>query len=153
LTSLEARVPPPLIGALTGGLIWLAARRLPGLRIDIPGRAPLAITASVLGFFVSLAGIISFRRARTTVNPMRPDTASALVVTGIYRVSRNPMYLGFALILLGGAIHLSNPAALLPLPIFVLYINRFQIDPEERALETLFGAEFRAYRARVRRWI
>ncbi|HEX9427835.1 MAG TPA: isoprenylcysteine carboxylmethyltransferase family protein [Candidatus Polarisedimenticolia bacterium] len=153
MTSLEARIPPPLIGALTGALIWLAARRLPGLRIDIPGRTPLAITASVLGFFVSLAGIVSFRRARTTVNPMRPDTASALVVTGIYRVSRNPMYLGFALILLGGAIHLSNPAALLPLPIFVLYINRFQIDPEERALETLFGAEFRAYRARVRRWM
>jgi protein-S-isoprenylcysteine O-methyltransferase Ste14 len=90
---------------------------------------------------------------RTTTNPLKPANASALVVRGIYRVTRNPMYLGLAALLAAWAIYLSSLAALAVLPLFVLYINRFQIAPEERALRSRFGAEFEAYRARVRRWI
>ncbi|HEV8366930.1 MAG TPA: isoprenylcysteine carboxylmethyltransferase family protein, partial [Pyrinomonadaceae bacterium] len=75
------------------------------------------------------------------------------VSTGVYRFTRNPMYLGLLLTLLGWAAFLSNPASLLFVPIFVLYINRFQIKPEEQVLSSLFGAEYMAYKSRVRRWL
>jgi protein-S-isoprenylcysteine O-methyltransferase Ste14 len=105
------------------------------------------------GACISLMAVISFRRARTTVNPLRPGTASTLVTGGIYRHTRNPMYLGLSIILLGWAVYLANAPALLLLPGFVLYIYRFQIVPEERTLAALFGAEYQAYRTRVRRWL
>jgi len=107
----------------------------------------------LLGALTCLAGVRYFRRAKTTVNPMKPESASALVASGIYRYSRNPMYLGFLLMLLGWALWLSNASALLLLPAFVLYMNRFQICPEERALLSLFGPDYMQYRARVRRWL
>ena len=84
---------------------------------------------------------------------MRPDSTSSLVVSGIYKYTRNPMYLGFLLVLLGWATFLSNITALALLPVFVVYMNRFQIGPEERALGSLFAQEYKAYHARVRRWI
>jgi protein-S-isoprenylcysteine O-methyltransferase Ste14 len=109
---------------------------------------------------IALAGIAlrarvtSFRRAQTTVDPTRPAKASALVVGGVYRLSRNPMYLGFLLLLLAWGVYLSHLPSLLLAPLaFVLYLNRFQITPEERALESLFGDEYRAYKREVRRWL
>jgi protein-S-isoprenylcysteine O-methyltransferase Ste14 len=97
--------------------------------------------------------VVSFRRAKTTVNPMTPDAASSLVVSGIYRYTRNPMYLGFLLILTGWAALLSNMLALAVLPAFVVFMNRFQISPEERVLASLFPVDYAEYRARVRRWL
>ncbi|WP_210307157.1 methyltransferase family protein [Paenochrobactrum gallinarii] len=96
------------------------------------------------------------RRPSTTsspINPLRPETTSALVTTGIYRYSRNPMYVGFALFLLAFAVLLSSPGALLGVLGFVLYIDRFQILPEEQALNVLFGADFTNYCTQVRRWL
>ena len=92
-------------------------------------------------------------RARTTINPVKPSSASSLVITGIYRLTRNPMYLGSLFILLGWAVFLANVLAFLLLPGFVLYINRFQIIPEETALSGIFGSEFATYKANVRRWL
>ena len=99
------------------------------------------------------AGIAEFRRARTTVSPVDPSAASALVDTGIYRWTRNPMYLGMAMLLLGWTIILGNPAGLLAVPLFQIYLNTFQIRTEEFALRGLFGDAYIAYCARVRRWI
>jgi protein-S-isoprenylcysteine O-methyltransferase Ste14 len=84
---------------------------------------------------------------------LRPESTSSLVVSGIYGVTRNPMYLGFLVALLGWAVFLAHALALLPLLAFLLYMNRFQIRPEESALTTLFGQEFTTYRKRVRRWL
>lgn len=84
---------------------------------------------------------------------MKPDSASALVTGGIYKITRNPMYLGFLLILLGWTVFLSNLFAYALLPVFVIYMNRFQIVPEENALDTLFGNEYRFYKSKVRRWL
>jgi protein-S-isoprenylcysteine O-methyltransferase Ste14 len=84
---------------------------------------------------------------------MKPDSTSSLVVSGIYKYTRNPMYLGFLLLLLGWAIFLSNLASFALLPAFVVYMNHFQIRPEERALGCLFAHEYQPYLARVRRWI
>ena len=110
----------------------------------------LLVAAAVL---VVIGGVVAFRRAKTTVNPMKPDTASSLVVSGIYRYTRNPMYLGFLLLLMAWAAALSNVLALVSLLAFVLYMNRFQIVPEERMLASRFAQDYAEYRARVRRWL
>lgn len=152
LRWLEHRIPPPLVMLVTGALMYGAATVLPPLGIPVPWRLALAILLVLCGGAVALAGVLAFRRARTTVNPLRPDSASQLVVAGIYRHTRNPMYLGMALWLLAWGLWLDVPPALLGVPAFVLYLNRFQIAPEERALQALFGADFTGYCARVRRW-
>ena len=133
--------------------MWLVAWETPALDFDCPVRRILAAAAVGIGLSVAATGVLSFRMAETTVNPMKPDSSSALVVSGIYRWTRNPMYLGFLCILIGWGIFLSNAAAFLVLPGFVFYLNRFQIEPEEQALTRLFGETFLTYRSRVRRWI
>lgn len=146
---LEHRIPPPLVAIISGLLMWLAVRPI----APLGGRLWLALLVVLAGAAVCLAGVASFRRARTTVNPLKPESASSLVVAGIYRHTRNPMYLGFAIILLGWCVFLGSALAVLGVAAFVLYIGRFQIRPEERALHELFGAEFEAFCGRVRRWV
>ncbi|KPA98057.1 methyltransferase family protein [Pseudomonas asplenii] len=151
---MDNRIPPPLVATLFGLLAWLAARHLPGtLALAIEWRVGLALVVLLAGVATCLAGVFSFRRARTTVNPLRPETASALVRSGIYRYTRNPMYLGFATVLVAWCIFLAWPPALLGVLGFVLYMNRFQIGPEERALAGLFGRDFTQYCSEVRRWL
>jgi protein-S-isoprenylcysteine O-methyltransferase Ste14 len=97
--------------------------------------------------------MIQFRRAKTTINPMKAGNASSLVTGGVYRFTRNPMYFGMVLVLIGWVTFLSSPITLIFVPLFVLYINRFQIIPEERVLTWLFGAEYAEYKNQVRRWV
>jgi protein-S-isoprenylcysteine O-methyltransferase Ste14 len=113
----------------------------------------MAAISVALGILIAGAGLVAFRRARTTANPMRPETASSLVTSGVYRWTRNPMYLGWLPILVGWAVYLQHPVPLLVVPLFMLYLTRFQIVPEERALAANFGTQFEAYRKRVRRWL
>ncbi len=153
MSALENRVPPLLVAGLIALLMGLAASRLPGIELAWTALLTFALPVLLLGLGVCLAGVVSFRRARTTVNPLQPQQASALVEAGIYQYSRNPMYLGFAIILSAWALALASPLTLLGVVAFLLYMNRFQIEPEERALESLFGESFVRYRARVRRWI
>ena len=87
------------------------------------------------------------------MNPIKASAASSLVTGGVYRFTRNPMYLGLSITLMGWAVFLSNPLALLAVPLFVLYMEKFQINPEERVLSSLFGAEYAAYEEKVRRWL
>ena len=108
---------------------------------------------AAVGLGIGLAGVASFRRASTTVNPTKPGSVSRLVSSGVYRVTRNPMYLGLLLVLAGWAVFLSSAAALIVATTFVPTMNRFQIAPEERALAAIFGAEYAAYRNGVRRWL
>jgi protein-S-isoprenylcysteine O-methyltransferase Ste14 len=151
--NLQLRIPPLVVVGLAGGLGWITTRIVPTLNFEFSGRAELAATFGLLGVACSVLGVLSFRFARTTVNPMTPDATTALVVSGIYRVTRNPMYLGFLLLLVAEMVWLANPVAFLVAPAFVLYLDRFQIAPEEIALRSRFGAEFDAYAANVRRWI
>ena len=133
--------------------MWLVAWLLPSLRWPFAGHQVLAVAAVMAGVVISAAGVVQFRRARTTVNPMTPDASSSLVVAGIYRWTRNPTYLGFLVALIGVTSWLASPPALLVLLPFVLYMNRFQIVPEERALAARFAGSFDEYRRRVRRWL
>jgi protein-S-isoprenylcysteine O-methyltransferase Ste14 len=153
MRSLELRVPPVAVGLLAGALMWFVSRSAPRAVFALPGRTVVAAALVLAGAYVSALGVLSFKRAGTTVNPMKPESSSSLVISGVYRVTRNPMYLGFFSILLGWAVFLSNGLACLVLPLFVLYMTLFQIKPEERVLESRFGQEFADYKGRVRRWI
>ena len=153
MRSLELKIPPPAVALVTAVLMWLVSRSAPAFAFMFPARNLFAIGLAAAGFITSITGVMTFWRARTTVNPTRPESSSSLVISGVYKVTRNPMYLGLLLILTGWAIHLANATAFLLLPAFVLYINRFQILPEERALASLFGQDFASYKLRVRRWL
>ena len=152
LNALELRVPPVALTVLFAVLMWLVSAYSP-LTVVLPWRSAMALTFFSVGLATALAGVVSFRQAKTTVNPLIPDATTAMVTSGIYRFSRNPMYLGFFLALVGWATYLSHLLAFALLPLFVLYINRFQIPPEERALSKKFPQEFTAYKDSVRRWL
>ena len=153
MQKLELKIPPVAIGLATAMLMWLASWIVPALGFAFEGRRFLAICLAMTGTLISGSGVVLFRQAHTTVNPMKPESSSSLVQSGIYTLTRNPMYLGFFLVLMAWAVYLSNALAFLILPVFIAYMNRFQIEPEERALRALFGKEFSEYATRVRRWI
>jgi protein-S-isoprenylcysteine O-methyltransferase Ste14 len=153
MEKLELRIPPVVQVVIFAILMWLLERWFPAATVELPARLWVAVLPAVAGIAIALSGVWAFRRAKTTVDPRVPDQASSLVTGGIYRYSRNPMYLGFLLALLGWAIYLTNPFSLLMLPVFVLVMNRLQIVPEERFMLAKFGTEFDNYKASVRRWI
>jgi protein-S-isoprenylcysteine O-methyltransferase Ste14 len=153
MRALELKIPPLAIAlfmvvAMRG--ISLAA---PEFGFAFAGREWIAVIFSILGGVISISGIVSFQLAGTTINPVNPDAATSLVSSGIYRLTRNPMYLGVLFLLIGWAVYLANPLTLMGTVVFVLYMNRFQIAPEERVLAAKFGEAFTAYNARVRRWL
>ena len=150
---LELRLPPVAQVLAAAVLMWLLARAFPNGPFVFPPPYALAGALVGLGGAIAVAGVVAFRRARTTVNPMTPGASSAVVSTGIYGLTRNPMYLGFLLALLGWAMALGHGLALLPVAGFVAWMTRFQIVPEERALREKFGEGYEDYLRRVRRWI
>lgn len=133
--------------------MWLVSASVPSLTFNLPWRTAVAVAFVGAGVIISLLAVVAFRKAKTTVNPTKPGTTSAMVTSGIYRLSRNPMYVGFLLALTGWAAFLSHILAFAFLPAFVAYMNRFQISPEERALSANFGSQFATYRQAVRRWL
>ncbi|MBW4552543.1 MAG: isoprenylcysteine carboxylmethyltransferase family protein [Aphanocapsa sp. GSE-SYN-MK-11-07L] len=153
MQSLELKIPPPVIAALVAIAMWGISLMTPLLEMFTPYCVFVAIAIALIGIAFNISGIISFRQARTTVNPMKPESASSLVSSGIYRVTRNPMYVGFLFVLIAWAAFLSSPWALLGPLAFFLYISRFQIAPEERVLSRLFGTDYSAYKAKVRQWL
>jgi protein-S-isoprenylcysteine O-methyltransferase Ste14 len=153
MSLLELKVPPPIVALLLALLMWLVSSLVAPLEVPFRWRVGAALALALIGLGFSAAGVTAFRRVRTTINPHKPTAASSLVSGGVYRITRNPMYLGLLLLLLAWAVFLSNPLAVLLVPVFVLYITRFQIKPEERALSSLFDGEYAAYRRRVRRWL
>lgn len=152
-SKLELRVPPLLVLVAFAVAMWGVAKFTPTLSTSFVGRRTLAVIVAVTGLVTVVAGVQAFRRAGTTTNPINPDASTCIVRTGIYGRTRNPMYLGFLLLLAAWAIGMANAAAAFGLPLFVWYINRFQIKPEERSLRQRFGADFESYLASVRRWI
>lgn len=150
---LDLKVPPVAVVVFMAMFMWLASSALPVLGFVFPAQHLCAVILAVAGAVTIALGIASFKRARTTINPTKPGSASSLVVSGVYAVTRNPMYLGLLLVIAGWAVFLSNVLAYVFLPAFVVYMNRFQIEPEERALTARFGAEFVAYKSRARRWL
>ncbi|MDP3071386.1 MAG: isoprenylcysteine carboxylmethyltransferase family protein [Opitutaceae bacterium] len=153
MPALDLKIPPLVVMAFVAALMWLGAQAVPAADFPLPARKVIALGLAAAGVATAVAGVVSFRLAKTTVNPLKPETASSLVASGIYRATRNPMYLGALVVLIGWAVFLANALALVLAGTFVVYLNRFQIIPEEKALTTRFGPEFAAYCAKVRRWL
>lgn len=153
IQALERRIPPPVVGAVVAAGMWGAARVAGRLEVAAGARIAVAVALAAAGLALAAAGIGAFRRAGTTANPLTPEAASALVSSGVFRYTRNPMYLGLALVLTGWAAYLAAPVALAGPLLFAAYITRFQVLPEERALAARFGRDFEAYRQAVRRWL
>ncbi|MFC3034720.1 methyltransferase family protein [Pseudoalteromonas fenneropenaei] len=149
---LETRIPPLLLTALFGLLFWLVAcyswRLSPPLWLTV-----CALALWCVGLAIMLNAFLTFRLRHTTVDPRTPTATASLVTNGIFAYSRNPMYLGMALILLGLFLILAAPLNLLLWASFIAYLQRFQIAPEERAMVALFGSEYLHYCQQVRRWI
>ena len=133
--------------------MWGIAMLLPALNLSLCLFDYAGSVLMAAGVMLLIVALIAFARARTTVNPVEPEQAKTLVTTGLYRISRNPMYLAMALILLGSALRLSNIGVFIAPALFVWSITMFQIKPEERALQSIFGEDFTAYRQQTRRWL
>ena len=153
MAGLNHKIPPPLLAAICGGFMWLIVQYMPTMALAAEAVLYLSLFVFFLGALTSLAGSYAFYKAKTTVNPLKPENASSLVCGGIFKYSRNPMYVGFVLVLLAWAIYLQSLWSLLGIAIYMAYIQHFQIKPEERALKKLFGSEFEAYCQRVGRWL
>lgn len=152
MKCLEHKIPPPFVGLALALVMWFLLTPF-GLSEVSTLRKGLAIALGIAGLGLDAMGLLAFYRAKTTVNPLRPGRASSLVTTGVYRITRNPMYLGLALLLCGlAALIGSGPAFLGPL-LFMAYITRFQIIPEERVMVAKFGDDYTSYCRQVRRWL
>jgi len=147
-------IPPLVLAGLLAVLMWLAARAFPQAVLPLPWRGLVCAAAGAAGLAICALGVLPFRRAGTTVDPTRPERASALVTTGVYSMTRNPMYLGMLLVIVAWGLCLANTVGLILAPlVFVLYIDRVQIPREERALAAAFGSDYTGYASRVRRWL
>ncbi|MFT5135824.1 MAG: protein-S-isoprenylcysteine O-methyltransferase Ste14 [Arenicella sp.] len=151
--KLENRIPPPIVLLLSLMIMRLLAEIGPLSSFDFELRQVLASLLVLIGLAFMLAGVVRFSKANTTIDPLNPEKAKQLVVGGVFCFSRNPMYLGMAIIAIAWAIYLANPWSIFGVIGFVLFINRFQITPEERAMDKLFGAQYAQYKASVRRWL
>ncbi|MGF2736266.1 methyltransferase family protein [Marinobacter sp. DUT-1] len=153
MNALELKIPPLLLVIFFGGAMWAVSRLLPAGYLTIPGKLWLSAAVLAIGACIALLGVLEFRSAGTTVDPRTPHEADALVVKGVYRYTRNPMYLGFLLMLVAWGLFLGSVFAALLLPLFIVYMNRFQILPEERHMRSLFGEAYDLYASQVRRWL
>ena len=153
MDALELRIPPPVVALAVGALIWAVSLVTPSVPAPLESRAIVAAVPLIAGGALGVAAIALFLKARTTIEPMKPFETCVIVDAGVYRLSRNPMYLGITLLLVAWAILLGNPVGLALVAAFPAYITRFQIRPEERALSERFGERYEAYRRRVRRWV
>ena len=150
---LENRIPPPLVAIFTAAIMWLAVPMVPTFQIASPLRLAISIAFLVFGAACLLLGGRALIVAKTTFNPIQIEKASSLVTSGIFNYSRNPMYLGLAALLVGWTAYLASPWLLAGPVLFIAFINRFQITPEERAMSAKFGNDFATYKTRVRRWL
>lgn len=153
MLSLDHKIPPPVIALICAALAWILAHLTPGLSYLAPARIPIIVLLVLIGLALDISGLMSFRKAKTTFNPLAPGRSKSIVQNGPYQFTRNPMYLGMVFNLLGLCVYFENPLTLVAVVVFVAYITRFQIIPEERILLAKFGDSYAQYTRSVRRWL
>ena len=153
MNALALKVPPVAQVIITAAAMYGVSKMVPALTFSLNGSTALAVALGVMGLSLGIMGVTQFRIAQTTPNPQALEKVSSLVTSGVYQYSRNPMYVGLVLILLGWAFYLSHLLAFVLLPIFILYMTHFQIQPEERMMAQKFGKTYQDYLNKVRRWI
>ena len=145
------KIPPPIVTLIFGLCIYFSRPFFP--EFSSPLLISLSVISFVVGISVFVAAVSSFKKQKTTVNPISIDTASSLVISGIFKYSRNPMYLGMLLIIISFALYKASIISLILIPLFIFYINKFQIEPEEFEMRKKFGKEYEDYCKKVDRWI
>lgn len=153
MKKLETKIPPVAVFIIAALLMWLISSYLPAIELPESIRWFIILSFLLFGAVMGLLGVFSFLRKETTVDPINPEKASSMVDKGVYKISRNPMYLALALVLIALAIYLKSLWSLPVVLLFMIYMTRFQIFPEERAMIKLFGEQYLDYMDRVRRWI
>jgi len=150
---IENRIPPPIVMLLCAVFMVGTSQVTVSYEINYQLKISIISPLIISGMLFCIAGVVSFKLAKTTTNPLRPEAASSLVVSGIYKYTRNPMYLGFVLFLLAWSVYLASIFSVVGVVAFICYMNQFQIKPEEAALNKVFGYEFERYQSKVRRWL
>ena len=148
---LRHKIPPLIVTLIFGLVIYFSKTCFPSIRFNYESLTGIGLI--ILGLTVIITAVSSFRKNQTTVNPLKPDAASKLVTEGVFKFSRNPMYLGLLIILIGISVQFNLIGGLIFLSIFIFYMNYFQIIPEEGAMTELFKEDFINYKNKVRRWI
>ena len=149
--NIKTKFPPPLVALTFGFLIYCTKNIFP--KIEIKNEIIFGSFMIISGLIIILSAIILFKKYQTTISPLNPSNATKLITNGIYKFSRNPMYLGLLLVLLGISITLNLTGGFFFILLFILYMNLFQIIPEENAMVDLFKDQFIDYKKNVRRWI
>ena len=148
---LKNKIPPPIVTLLFSALIYFSSKWSPN--IVFSGQSIISLFLMTVGFIVLLIAISAFFKFKTTINPLKPEDATSLVTTGIFRLSRNPMYLGLLLLIISLWVKTGAVSGFILVPSFIAYLNNFQILPEERAINALFSGEYEVYCQQVRRWL
>jgi protein-S-isoprenylcysteine O-methyltransferase Ste14 len=153
VSALELKVPPPVVALLIAAGMYLISRVTSSISLLFAWRACAAAVMVLVGVALAISGSAAFKRNDTNINPLHPERTSSLVVSGVFRFTRNPMYLGLLVNLLGLSVLFGSAFALLGPLCFFLYIARFQIAPEEKMLRAKFGEAYSDYVSKVRRWL
>lgn len=149
---MELKIPPPVYMLVFAGLMWLVDQYFPIYQWPINTNI-LSFVLIAMGGYIDFSSLVKFIRAKTTINPMHPDYTKKLVTSGMYRVSRNPMYLGLLFLLSGWSLYLGSLSSFVVIPFFIFTITQMQIRPEEKILQQRFGQEYLDYKKRVPRWL
>lgn len=146
--NLDTKIPPPIVTIIILSIIYLFDLNEYNLNTDI-----ISILILFIGLIFILSAVIQFVNRKTTVNPTKPHKTTTLVITGTYKITRNPMYLGMLLIIISFAFYKTSIVSIILIPFFIFYINKFQIEPEELEMRKKFGKEYEDYCKKVDRWI
>ena len=147
---LKTKIPPPIVTLLCIGIIYLFENKIEYSQHDFKA---IGIIFLILGLIIIFLAVLKFIKIKTTVDPTRPHKTSNLVISGIYKITRNPMYLGMLFLIMAYTIYTNNVVGSITIPIFIFYINKFQIEPEEIEMRKKFGESFENYCKKVNRWI
>jgi|TARA_B100000242_G_scaffold163022_1_gene116553 protein-S-isoprenylcysteine O-methyltransferase Ste14 len=145
------KIPPPIVTLAFGLMIYFSRNIFPDINNII--FYVLSLFFIILGPFILISAVRSFKAEQTTINPININNASSLVISGVFKYSRNPMYLGMVFILLALSFRFNLVGGILFTSIFIMYITKFQIIPEEAAMKSIFGEDFNKYKNKTRRWI
>ena len=145
------KIPPPIVTLAFGLMIYFSRDIFPDINNII--FYVLSLFFIILGPFILISAVRSFKAEQTTINPININNASSLVISGVFKYSRNPMYLGMVFILLALSFRFNLVGGILFTSIFIMYITKFQIIPEEAAMKSIFGEDFNKYKNKTRRWI
>ena len=148
---MKTKIPPPIVTLIFGLCIYFSGPYFPEYIFSMANF--LSGLILFVGVSILIVSAVSFKRHQTTINPLKPEQASSLIISGVFSFSRNPMYLGMVFILLALSFRFNLVGGILFTSIFIMYITKFQIIPEEAAMKSIFGEDFNKYKNKTRRWI